>query len=300
MQVTGPDAASFLQGQFSNDLSGMTAGDVVYGLWLDRRGKILADSFVLCRGAEAFLVVSVHCSESVVFDRLDAYLIMEEVELRRSTEGARGICVFGEEVQAAACAVLGVAFPSRGGFAEKEGLAVFWGRRGNERGLEFVSVGEGGTDCIEVVSTELRGLTIDELSSVKMVALSIDGKVPQIGIGFGESDLPQELGMELDAVSFRKGCYLGQEVMARLNAMGRVRKRLARFRILDADTLGLEELPLDLLDEAGKRVGQLRVVAYSDTGGIGLGVVSTAFLGGVLFAGDGRVGVEELEETVNG
>lgn len=163
IEVTGPDAAEFLQGQFSNDLSKMVSGEVVYGLWLDRKGKVLADSFVLCRAVDSYLLASVHCAESVVQERLDAYLIMEEVELAGSSAGARGVCVLGEAGQRRACELAGLAVPDRGQFAAAEGVVAFWGRRGSEPVLEFVATGSEAGECIEKLDAGLRAMGAMEL-----------------------------------------------------------------------------------------------------------------------------------------
>jgi folate-binding Fe-S cluster repair protein YgfZ len=83
--------------------------------------------------------------------------------------------------------------------------------------------------------------------------------------------LPHEGGLEADALSFTKGCYLGQEVMARLNTMGQVRRRLVRVAIADG-TLPILPAPIFL---AGRQVGELRSAAPDGAGGfIGLAMVS--------------------------
>ena len=66
LRVTGEDAANFLQGQFTNDLRGLTTGGAVYGLWLNQKGKVLADSFVIA-GASAgeFWIVSYHVAAAL-------------------------------------------------------------------------------------------------------------------------------------------------------------------------------------------------------------------------------------------
>ncbi|MDQ8179913.1 hypothetical protein [Pelagicoccus sp. SDUM812005] len=292
LSVCGPDAQEFLQGQFSNDLSAMTVDQVVYGLWLNRKGKIVADSFVLRRGEDQFVLLSYFCGTAAIHERLDAYLIMEDAELEAASEGPRGISVWGEAAQARACAALGIELPSEGAFCEGQGPVVaFWGRRGAEPVLEILFLeGKGGAEArIEDVDACLAELGAEALSEDELAALAIEGKTPQIGRGFGELDLPQELGLEVDAVSFRKGCYLGQEVMARLHAMGRVRKGLRIVGIEDPTTFSQAELPVDLLDDAGKRQGQLRSVAYSKFGGVGLAVVSSGFDGACLRAGEVEV-----------
>ncbi|MBD5782065.1 hypothetical protein IEN85_21380 [Pelagicoccus sp. NFK12] len=297
VSVSGPDALEFLQGQFSNDLAKMEVGQVVYGLWLNRKGKIVADSFALRQGEERVALLSYFCEGAAIFDRLDAYLIMEDAELEKASEAPLACSVFGDAAQAAACERLGLKLPQLGEFSESEGVVAFWGRRGGVSSLELVGIDTSGSVCIERLDALISESGVESLSCNDLDAFAIEGRVPQIGKGFGDSDLPQELGLEVDAVSFRKGCYLGQEVMARLHAMGRVRKGLRVVSIENVDTASGLALPVDLLDEAGKRQGSLRSVAYSKSGGVvGLAVVSSGFSGRSLAAGDLLVELQESEE----
>ncbi len=294
LEVSGPDALEFLQGQFSNDLSSIKTGEVVYGLWLNRKGKIVADSFVLRLADESFKLVSYFCEEQVIHDRLDAYLIMEEAELERSDAPNMCRSVLGDSAQKQVCEALGIEMPQLNTFSRVDDVVAFWGRRCSEPVLEIVFLGSASADRIEIVDACLSGIGSTELQSADLFVLAIESKVPLIGSGFGESDLPQELGMEDYAVSFRKGCYLGQEVMARLHAMGRVRKELRVVSIEDANTLSEIDLPIDLLDEAGKRQGQVRQVAYPDSGGIGLAIVSMGCVATKLRAGETVVNLVEM------
>ncbi|MDQ8188149.1 hypothetical protein [Pelagicoccus sp. SDUM812002] len=298
--VSGPDALEFLQGQFSNDLSSIAVGQVVYGLWLDRKGKIVADSFVLRRGEESFTLLSYFCESSAILDRLDAYLVMEDAELAASSERAPAVAIWGEQAQSSACEALGLETPDRGGFAENGDVVAFWGRRGSESVLEVVNLREDESSRFVELVSQLSEMGAVELTLDEATALAIESKVPQIGRGFGDADLPQELSLEVDAVSFRKGCYLGQEVMARLHAMGRVRKGLKVMGIEGSTTISEKSLPLDLVDDAGKRFGQLRSVAYSKSGGIGLGVVSHGFVGQRLFAGEVEVTLYQEKDKSDG
>lgn len=297
LSVSGPDARSFLQGQFSMDLSQVGRGGLAYGLWLDRKGKVLADSFALCLGDEEFALLSYHCDEETVFQRLDAYLIMEEAELIRSSGKRQALSVWGESAQAAVCSALGFDVPAKGGFSSDAGALAFWGRRSEEPVLEIFYLDEA---CIDKLDAVLAGLDGQELSEIDLRRMAIESMTPQIGSGFGEADLPQELGLDREAVSFQKGCYLGQEVMARLKAMGKVRKGLKLLSICETDTVSPDALPLDLLDETGKRQGQLRVLASSEAGAIGLGIVSSSFSGAYLLAAGAKVKIVEKGSLRNG
>lgn len=283
IEAKGPDTLGFLQGQFSNDLSKAADGGAVYGLWLDRKGKILADSFALRRTDESFLLASYASGEELVMGRLSDYLIMDEVELAGASGRYVGRALFGEAI-AAARERLGIALPEKDGWRDEAGLIVFWGRRGSEECLEILfDVACFGEGALAEFDATLEAEGAQRVGDEAMLALSVRSGVPRIGREFGGSDLPQELGLDRDAVSFRKGCYLGQEVMARLQSMGRARKTLRRVEILGTEAL--LSIPADLLDENGKRQGALRAVVYSDDGGEGLAVISTGFKDAELTAG---------------
>lgn len=288
LRANGPDARDFLQGQFSQDLSRLPAGGVVYGLWLDRKGKIVADSFVCCLDEETFLVASYYCEADTLLRRLDAYLIMEEVELSVVAEAGAGLCVCGLEGGESIAGMPEIELPELGSFLRNGDVLVFWGRRGSMRCLELLGTSEEAGSQLNELAAQLEAAGAGCLEEAALFRAAIEGSVATVGRGFGESDLPQELGLEGDAVSFNKGCYLGQEVMARLRSMGRARKRLAKVRIESSNTIKEDALPLALIDASGKKQGELRLAAFVGSEQMGLAVLSTRFEGSEL-QGEGVV-----------
>lgn len=204
LRVTRGDAASFLQGQFTNDLRTQPAGGAVYGLWLTLKGKVLADSFVL-RGAEPneFWIGSYFSPAGVIRDRLESHVIADDVTIEDETAAWVGSSVFGS---AAAGEEMGAV---AGGFR-------FHGRR--ERAVNGEWVHRVGTP--ELVGREIGAEEVER----RRIAAGI----PAVPVDVGPADLPNEAGLEAEAISYTKGCYLGQEVMARLKSMGQVRRRLVR------------------------------------------------------------------------
>jgi folate-binding protein YgfZ len=95
--------------------------------------------------------------------------------------------------------------------------------------------------------------------------------MPAVPIDIGPADLPQEAGLDAEAISFTKGCYLGQEVMARLQSMGQVRRRLVR--VLGSGSPP-PALPVPVF-AAARQVGELRsAVTDGGEGWVGLALVS--------------------------
>src|SRR3954464_3910292 len=95
IRVTGDDAFTFLQGQFTNELR-QPVGSVTYGLWLDQKGKVLADSHVLRVSENEFLLVSVFSAARLIQQRLESYIVADDVILADETATTHGIVLLGE------------------------------------------------------------------------------------------------------------------------------------------------------------------------------------------------------------
>ncbi len=204
LRVTGEDATSFLQGQFTNDLRALPAAGAVYGLWLTLKGKVLADSFVL-RGVAGneFWIGSYFSSVTVIRERLESHVIADDVTIEDETTAWAGVSVFGPAAMGEAIGVVAEGFRFRG--RRVQGGNVEWMYRVGTR---------------EPAGQEI---TADEVERRRIAA-----GIPAVPVDVGPADLPNEAGLEAEAISYTKGCYLGQEVMARLKSIGQVRRRLVR------------------------------------------------------------------------
>lgn len=204
LRVTGDDAANFLQGQFTNDLRVLPAAGAVYGLWLTLKGKVLADSFVLRGEApNEFWIGSYFSSSALIRERLESHVIADDVAIEDETGAWEGVSVFET----------GAAGEGRGVVA---GGFRFRGRRERAENVEWVY-------RVGAQEPTGRALGAEEVERRRIAA-----GVPAIPVDVGPGDLPNEAGLEAEAISYTKGCYLGQEVMARLKSMGQVRRRLVR------------------------------------------------------------------------
>ncbi len=253
LRVTGGDAASFLQGQFTNDLRGRSSGSAVYGLWLNVKGKIVADSFVL-RGvnADEFWVGSYYSPAAVIRERLESFVIADDVVIADETAAWSAVAIGGEGDAATWAVTPAVGF-------------CFCGRRGRGAAQEWVFPTPAAND----VRTRLAGLR--ELSADDVAFRRIEAGVPAVPVDLGPGDLPNEGGLETEAISYTKGCYLGQEVIARLKSMGQVRRKLVGVAIAAGK---IPPLPAPLFLGA-RQVGNLRSVAPDGAGAwIGLAMVT--------------------------
>ncbi len=209
LRITGSDAANFLQGQFTNELRNLSPGRAVYGFWLNVKGKVIADSFVMRgEGAEEFWVGSYFSTAAVIRERLESFVIADDVAVEDATGDWAAVTLMGP-VPAA------MAREARRGF-------VFPGRRGRDESTEWVFRATEGA-AVRAGLTGARVVGVDEMTRHR-----IEAGIPAVPADVGPGDLPNEGGLEDVAISYTKGCYLGQEVIARLKSMGQVRRRLMR------------------------------------------------------------------------
>ena len=149
--------------------------------------------------------------------------------------------------------------------AEPRDGFIFRGRRGGAESVEWIFP-TGAADAVRAACAGLSELSADEVARRR-----IDAGIPAVPTDLGPSDLPNEGGLETEAISYTKGCYLGQEVMARLKSLGQVRRRLVRVAIV-GERLPALPAPVFL---AERQVGELRSAAPDGAGSFaGLAMVS--------------------------
>jgi tRNA-modifying protein YgfZ len=257
LKVSGEDAANFLQGQFTNDLRRLPQERAVYGLWLTVKGKVLADSFVLrdARKGE-FWIGSYFSPASIIRERLENHVIADDVTIEDFTGGWIGVSLLD-------------------GLAAKVGVhaseaapgILFTGRRDAGPSIECVypiAAGEPPLIANVIAAAPM-------LDAIEMERRRIGAGIPAVPMDVGPGDLPNEAGLEEAAISYTKGCYLGQEVMARLKSMGQVRRRLLRVRGTGAE---IPAVPSPVFVES-RQVGELRSVVREGAGDwSGLAMVS--------------------------
>lgn len=199
--VEGPDASSFLQGILSQDLEAMETGDVARSFLLNPQGKLTALLWLL-KGSERVGVLTDAGLGGTVAESLDYYRIRVKAEIRPDDRPVWSM------VGPDARELLSI----DGGWTETDDATL---AEAPMRGLDRVIVA-GEPD----VSGQPRA------GSIAYRTVRVEAGEPVMDIDVDEKTIPQETGLVPEAVSFTKGCYLGQELVARIDSRGRVNRHL--------------------------------------------------------------------------
>lgn len=221
LTVTGEQAAEFLQGQVSNDIEALTPGSGCYAAFLTNKGKMLGDLRVLQTG-EDLLLDCERVALQGLFNLIRRFSIGYGVELHKRTlerdllsligPGSAQVVPGGEEL-----AQVEHAHRSQ----EVDGVPVRAIR--TEEGIDLlVASGEPS----QRVRAALAGRGARAVGEHAAEALRVERGRPRYGIDLDEGVIPQEAALNERAVSFTKGCYVGQETVARLHYRGRPNRRL--------------------------------------------------------------------------
>lgn len=262
LRIRGPDSNTFLQGQFTQDLR-MPVGGCAYGLWLSQKGKALAESVVLRVAEQEFLVWAPRVTVAALRQRIEDYLIADEVEIFDATAEWPGASViWGESAADAVAKVVGTA-PVTGRFVVVAGMVGFRGRF--SRGDNFVCLAADALALTDAIAKTGAARSRREALEAERIASAL----PVVPDDIGPNDLPNEGGLDADAISYTKGCYLGQEVMARLKNLGQVRRRL-----MVVAGRGEPPVPHTPLRQGERQVGEMRSSAPVDGGFVAMAMVS--------------------------
>ena len=234
--VTGPDAWSYLQNLVSADLDVVDAGEGVHSLLLTPQGKLDVDFRLLRVGDEVWLDCDPGFGEQLTAS-LNRFRIRVECELTDRSGNWGSLAVRGPHA-IDAVAALGVELPAapHAHVAFENAVVV---RAPWPGGDGFDVAGPPAT--VTTAADRLTAAGVTPCSADAYEALRIEAGVPRQGFDLDEKTIPQEAFLERDAVSFTKGCFLGQELVCRIDTRGHVNKYLRRLTgIADEPPRGAE------------------------------------------------------------
>jgi folate-binding protein YgfZ len=266
VEVTGKDRSRFLHNLCTNDIKNLAVGRGCEAFFTNSQGKTLFFTR-LFSGSDSIWIDTVPGAAPALLAHLDRYRISEKVDFVDRSDAFAQVLAAGPSAIDCVADAAGSALPSL-------------------EGMGHAVLRIAGTDCAVVGNDALVQPAVEiriPVSGVVAVwaalwdaaqprgarpagsqafeTLRIEAGWPESGRDFDESNLPQEIGRTARAVSFTKGCYLGQETVARIDALGHVNRHLVRLAIpsiTDTPTAGGTPLASD-----GKTCGNITSAAYS-------------------------------------
>jgi len=252
VRATGPDRVSFLQGMVSNDVARLGAGEGCPALLLTVQGRVTADLRLAALADEILLDCDVRARDGMVA-ALEALLIADDVELVAPAEPPALIAVEGPGGAALLPGPAAALEPFAHADVRVADAAVRVQRASEVRGEGFVlHVPRMHAAAVweALVAAGARPCGMEALEGRR-----VEVGVPRVGLDMGEKTLALEVPVE-DAISITKGCYLGQEVVARGTARGHVNRRLVPLLLAGPAPASGAPLVRD-----GKDVGHLTTIA---------------------------------------
>ncbi len=258
LALTGPDAKNFLQGQVTNDVEGLGDGEGCYAAFLTPKGKMLGDMRILSAGDE-LLIDTERVALQELFNMIRRFSVGYDVQLHKRTLERALLSLIGPGADE-------IVAPPRPEHAhvpfELDGVRSRAIR--TDVGVDVLC----GTEQLASLRDVLVRRGAVPVPETAVEILRVERGRPRYGIDLNDSVIPEEAGLNERAVSFTKGCYVGQETVARLHYRGKPNRHL-RGLVLSGRADSGDELRL------GERtVGTLTSVVDSPRfGTIGLGLV---------------------------
>ncbi len=274
LALTGPGAVEFLNGQVTNELVGLRAGEGCYAAFLTHKGKMLGDLRILAVGEDAeeepgeLLLDTERSALQALFDMIRRFKVGYQVELHKRTLERSLLSLVGLDAVQVAARAFALAPPALTESEDSHLLAQL-----DHTPVRLIRTDTGVDallDSTEIapVRAALEAAGAVEVSEAAAEIVRVERGRPRYGIDLDEATIPQEAGLNERAVSFTKGCYVGQETVARLYYKGKPNRHLRGLRLSEASEPGV---PLVL---AERSLGSLGSSVLSPRfGPIGLALV---------------------------
>jgi len=231
IKLTGEDRARLLHAMTTNHIQQLTPGSGCYAFFLNDKGRVLADSNVLCR-PDYFLLDVEPETRQPLYQHLDHFIIADDVTLEDATDALATIAVEGpqaaEVLERAGAAIPDVEYSS---LDWEAGLIARLNSTGSAGFFIFVPVAE---KAALISRLEAAGAEPADAEAARVVRLE-KGK-PRFSEDISDRFLAQEANQP-QALHFSKGCYLGQEIVERVRSRGQI------HRVLKALVLDMKEPP---------------------------------------------------------
>ncbi|MBK5229969.1 MAG: folate-binding protein YgfZ, partial [Thermoleophilia bacterium] len=253
LELTGDDAAEFLQGQVTNDIQALAAGKGAYAALLSPKGQMRADMRVLNTGVSLLLLAEANLMP-VIRKTIDTFRVGYRFKTDDRGDRLELISLAGPRAHELLAAALGdTAVP---GAAENDNAAAGDGLLAITTllGVDLL----GPRDALAPAERALIEAGAEPAGAAALELARIERGVPRYGAEIGDQTIPEEAGLNDRAVSFTKGCYVGQETVARLHYKGKPNRRLRGLALAGVVVPGT---PVTAAD--GRELGNIGSVAVS-------------------------------------
>jgi tRNA-modifying protein YgfZ len=237
--LRGADRQTFLNNFCTNEVKRLSPGESCEAFFTNVKGKIVGHGLVTCRGDE-LVVIGPPGQGAALAAHLDRYVIREDVQVRDTTAERTYLLVAGDD-------------RLRGMLAD---MKCFPWRLID---AEFVGLLESTPTELSVSAATLSNRGLEECEPIAFKYRRIEAGTPLFNVDFDEHNLPQEVGRNMLAISFTKGCYLGQETVARIDALGHVNQQIVGVAFSGAQ---IPDVGMELTND-GRNVGQVTSAALS-------------------------------------
>ena len=279
LRFTGSDRAAYLHRIISNDVEGLAVGEGNYATILTNRGKIIAGMKV-CVLEESIDIETNAETTSILFQELDKYLIADDVTIEDFTEQAGAVGVHGPKSAELLKDAYGFdvrdlpEYHSVVDEIDGQRIVCVRANETGELGYNLCTASESIERLWDTILTKGRAFSAEPVGLTALNSLRIEAGIPRYGAELGDSIFPGEAELE-NAISYEKGCYIGQEIVARMKYRGHPNRLLRGFEIA-SDILPQKG---DLLFNGDKEIGWITSAVISPTLGktIGMGYVRVAF-----------------------
>jgi folate-binding protein YgfZ len=263
LSFSGADRATFLHNLLSNDIVGLRPGSGCYATLLTRESKIVSDARVLCFEDSIRLELDFRVKDRAR-QHLERFLVADDVEIEDRTESETALGVHGPRAgDVIAAAIPGLALPAVE-FAHTLGtigsamilvVRVQWT---GDPGYDLVVPRSQAADVWKALLSAGAPFGLHPIGMEAANILRVEAGIPWIDVDFDQSNLVLEAALER-GINFRKGCYLGQEIVERASARGHVNKRLVGLAVEGGLTPRVESRIL----YQGRETGRITSAVFS-------------------------------------
>ncbi len=231
IRISGADHVRFLHGFCTGDIQKLTTGGGCEALLLDVKGRLLGHVFIFRQDDALLLETSAGQAERII-THLDRYVITDDVGFQDLANTHAEFLLAGDKAPAVLQTLFDQTPPAEnlsGNNCSSAGLDIF-----------VLKTPLAGENCFQLLCPAEQAAALRELltgagaqqcdaqqcDATVLDCLRIEAGIPEYGVDISDENLPQEIGRDTQAISFTKGCYLGQETVARIDALGHVNKQL--------------------------------------------------------------------------